>query len=205
MTNPEDYLIDGIEQEDAPIPVWWKRSSLFLLMCCPLYLLYFHAGASGRSAVDQYESKIQAITKKKYAEIGDLQPDAATILKFVEKDNWVKVGKVIFKSKCATCHGREAEGKIGPNLTDEHYKNVRKVEDIARVISNGANNNAMPAWNDKLLQNDIVLVSAYVASIRGTNADNGKGPEGMIIAEWEASPPSEPESDEPSSNQNEPQ
>ena len=184
MSNLENYTVDEIKQEDAPVPRWWRMAFLTLLSLCPLYLLYFHAGAEGRSAVDSYEAKLEAITRKKYAEIGDLTADSATILKFMDQPNWVKVGKVVFKSNCSTCHGREGEGKIGPNLTDGHYKNVRGLEDIARVVNEGANNNAMPAWKDRLHQNDVVLVAAYVASLRGTDAEGGKGPEGVEIPAW---------------------
>lgn len=194
MVDMQRYTIDEIEQQDAPVPGWWRIGFIGFLSICPLYLLYFHAGADGRSAVDRYEAKLEAITRKKYAEIGDLEPNADTILRFTKEDNWVKVGKVVFKSKCATCHGREAEGQIGPNLTDSFYKNVRKVEDIARVVLEGANNNAMPAWKDKMHPNDIVLVSAYVATLRGTDVEGGKGPEGSKIPEWSSETDSSNES-----------
>lgn len=184
MTSHEKYTVDGIRQEDAPVPAWWRIGFLTLMCLSPIYFLYFHSGAEGRSAVELYESKMEVMARKKYAEIGELQPTAATILEYMEKDNWLKVGKVVFKSQCANCHGRDGEGKIGPNLTDNYYKNVRAIEDIARVIAKGANNNAMPAWEDKLLTNDIVLVSAYVASLRDTNAEGGKGQEGSDIPPW---------------------
>lgn len=135
---------------------------------------------------DSYESALAASSQKLLDQIGTLEPNEATVVKYMNESNWVKVGKVIFKSKCATCHGREGEGNIGPNLTDDSYKNVRKIEDIVQVIVKGANNNAMPAWEDKLETNEIVLVSAYVASLRGTNVAGGKAAEGATISAWPA-------------------
>jgi len=73
-------------------------------------------------------------------------------------------------------------------LTDDFYKNVTNVEDIARVITKGAAGNAMPAWGNRLHPNDIVLLSAYVASLRQTNADGGKAPEGRVIPPWPEPP-----------------
>ena len=74
---------------------------------------------------------------------------------------------------------------MGPNLTDNYYKNVHKVEDIVRVIAQGAGNGAMPAWGTRLLPNEIVLVSAYVASLRDSGEhEGGKLPEGSEIPPW---------------------
>jgi hypothetical protein len=74
----------------------------------------------------------------------------------------------------------------GPNLTDENYLNVTKIEDIADVVTNGRKNGAMPAWKNELLPVEQVLVSAYVVSLRGKNLPSvgGRGKEGDIIAPW---------------------
>jgi hypothetical protein len=62
------------------------------------------------------------------------------------------------KTKCVSCHGRRGEGKAGPNLTDDHWKNVRNVDVIAKVIENGAANGSMAAWKNCLShQNQIVF------------------------------------------------
>jgi cytochrome c oxidase cbb3-type subunit III len=37
------------------------------------------------------------------------------------------------------------------------------------VIADGAGNGAMPAWRNRLHPNELLLVSAYVASLRGQN------------------------------------
>ena len=42
----------------------------------------------------------------------------------------------------------------------------------------------MPAWGAKLNQTQIVIVSAYVASLRDTNGAGGKAPQGTPIAPW---------------------
>ncbi len=51
-------------------------------------------------------------------------------------------------------------------------------------ILNGANGGAMPAWKSKLSVNEIVLVSSYVASLRGTTPATAKAAEGNKIAPW---------------------
>jgi cytochrome c oxidase cbb3-type subunit 3 len=74
----------------------------------------------------------------------------------------------------------------GPNLTDERYLNVEKITDIVDVLTKGRANGAMPAWGNRLSPNDIVRVSAFVASLRGQNKP-GKAPEpnSKLIPPWE--------------------
>ncbi len=187
MAEKQDYISDGIEELEAPIPKWWKNTWLFLIVLCPTYMMFYHIGPD-RGMEAEYDAAATRISLAKYAEIGELEPNAAAILTYMNKPNWVKLGKSIFKSKCANCHGRNAEGNVGPNLTDEKYTNIKEAADIAKVILKGANNNAMPAWEDKLQTNDVVMVSAYVASLRGTNASGGKAAEGFDIEPWPAPP-----------------
>lgn len=184
MANQKDYIVDGIDQEAGRVPRWWKNVLLTFCAFCPFYMLYYHVGAPGRSLADSYDNRLAAAAKARFAELGDLKADEPTVLEFMQQDNWVKVGKQVFKSNCATCHGRDGEGQVGPNLTDENYKHIRDVGDIVKVILKGANNNAMPAWEEKLDVNEVVMVSAYVANLRGTNVDGGKAAEGIEIAPW---------------------
>jgi cytochrome c oxidase cbb3-type subunit 3 len=119
-----------------------------------------------------------------FEEIGELQPTAETIVEYMQKDNWLRVGKIVFQTHCVSCHDREGQGKVGPNLTDEYFKNVTNIEDIATVINNGAAAGAMPKWSNRLHPNEIVLVSAYVANMRGQNLSGPRGAEGKVIPDW---------------------
>lgn len=187
-TDPlTDHAYDGIQEYDNPMPGWWKWTFIGSIVFSVFYAMYFHIGAPGRSMLDEYDTALAKNTRLQFKEIGDLKPDAATILTYMNKDNWLRVGQVVYKTNCVSCHGRKGEGVVGPNLTDEVYKNVRSVEDIARVINQGAANGAMPAWANRLHQNEVVMVAAYVASLRGTN-ETGKGPEGNAIDPWPALP-----------------
>ena len=186
------HSYDGIQEFDNPLPGWWKWMFVGSIVYSMFYALFFHIGAPGRSMTDQYDAALAANTRLQFSEIGDLEPTADNILLYANKKSWVNVGQTIFKTNCVSCHGRHGEGKVGPNLTDDFYKNVHKVEDIARVINKGAGNGAMPAWENRLHPNEVVLVSAYVSSLRGTKPEGeAKGPEGSEIPAWPA-PPAEP-------------
>ena len=191
MSKDSEFIFDGIEQETGSVPKWWKHTFVWSLVFCPFYFIVYNTGAPGRSMTELYDTALAESSRKRLAEMGELKPDEKTILQVTAKGSWVKVGKVVFKQQCASCHGVSGEGLVGPNLTDDAYKHVRKVEDIGRVILQGANNNAMPAWQDKLEPNEIVLLTAYVATIRGTNVAGGKPAEGSEIEPWPPVPPSE--------------
>ena len=121
-----------------------------------------------------------------FSEIGELEVNRENILEYMKKDKWLAVGEVVFKANCVSCHGADGGGLVGPNLTDDNWKNVSKVEDIATVIMNGAAKGAMPAWKNRLSHpNQFVLTAAYVARMREKPV-SGKAPEGdIIIKSWE--------------------
>lgn len=181
-----DHSYDGIQEFDNPLPGWWKWTFVGSFVFSVFYLMYFHIGAPGRSIIDQYDRQSARLTMAQYGKIGDLTADEETIRQFYADESWLRVGAGLFKTKCVSCHGSKGEGNVGPNLTDDYFKNLRDLEGIARVIDRGAANGAMPAWGNRLDHpNDLVMLSAYVASLRGTQpGGNAKGPEGSEIPPW---------------------
>lgn len=178
------HVYDGIEEYDNPLPGWWKWIFIATIAFCPPYWIYYHGGTPGRSIEDGYSVALAENTRLQFEEIGELQPTEQTIVKYMHEDSWRRVGRIVFQTHCVSCHGRDGEGKVGPNLTDEFYKNATNLEGIASVINNGAAAGAMPRWSNRLHPNEIVLVAAYVASLRGENLAGPRGPEGKEIAPW---------------------
>ncbi len=183
--NLTGHSYDGIQEYDNPLPGWWKFLFWVSIFIAPIYYFYFHAGVEGRTIHDQYNTHMADIFELRFSEIGELEPDRETIMKYMlEEKKWMAVGAVVYKTNCVSCHGADGGGLVGPNLTDDHWKNVRNIEDIAKVIQDGAANGAMPAWKNRLShQNQVVLTAAYVASLRENPVD-GKAPEGNKIGPW---------------------
>jgi cytochrome c oxidase cbb3-type subunit 3 len=178
------HAYDGITEYDNPLPGWWTWLFIVSIVFSFFYMIYTHCGEPGRSIHDHYSDALAANLRLQFAELGELKPDRATILKYMNDPRWGKVGEVAFKTNCVSCHGDKGEGKVGPNLCDEAWKNVTTVEDIAKVILAGANGQAMPAWKTRLHPNELVLVASYVASLRGSNPSGAKPPEGQVIPAW---------------------
>ncbi len=183
-TQLKDHNYDGIEEYDNPLPGWWSALFALSAVYAVLYIIYFHFG-SGTSIHAAYDQEVAEMFTKRFSQIGELEPNRETIEKYMQDPKWLAVGKSVYLGNCVSCHGQNAEGLVGPNLTDDHWKNVKKLEDIASVIENGAANGAMPAWRDRLSHvNQIVLTAAYVASLRGSQPSGGKPPEGETIPPW---------------------
>ena len=188
---------DGIQQYDHPLPKWWIWLFVGCIVFAPPYFWFYHNGTEGRSLADQHDQQLAGNLKLQFSQMGELKADRETLVRFVYEDSWLRVGRSIFKTNCVSCHGRDGIGQVGPNLQDNHYKNVSDVADILRVLQNGANAGAMPAWKSKLSTNEIVLVSAYVASLRGTGDGSGKPAEGREIPPWPQAPSETESAEEP--------
>ena len=188
-----DHYYDGIQEFDNPTPGWWWylfNATIFFSIC---YFIFFQFSSYAWTDKSYYDQTVAENLQLQFGEIGTLVNDEATILKYMKDDKWLLVGKTVFAGRCVSCHGSNAAGVIGPNLTDNNYKNVKKIADIGTVIANGAANGAMPAWKTQLHPNEVVLTAAYIASMRGQNIA-GRAPEGDVIPPWPVAPaaPAEP-------------
>ena len=183
-TKPMDHVYDGIQEYDNPLPGWWTWLFVASILFSIGYWVYFHSNEPGRSEMDGYTREVAEDLRIRFAEIGTLTPDRTTLLKYMNDPKWRTVGEIVYKTNCVSCHGDKGEGKVGPNLCDDTWKNVKSIEDIAAVVGAGANNQAMPAWKNRLHPNELVLVSSYIASLRGSNPPGAKAAEGTAIPPW---------------------
>jgi cytochrome c oxidase cbb3-type subunit III len=184
-----DHMYDGIQEYDNPLPGWWVWLFLLTIVVSPIYWAYYHFGTPGRSIYDDYADAVASNLRQQFSEIGELKPDRDTLLKYLNDKRWLAVGESVYKVQCVSCHGTKGEGKVGPNLCDDHWKNVKQIEDVAKVVAEGAAGRAMPAWANRLHPNELVLVSCYVASLRGSlPAGEGKTAEGNVIPPWTQQP-----------------
>lgn len=178
-----DHAYDGIQEFDNPTPGWWTWLFVLTVIFSGVYFLFVTLAGGQLSPIGFYDRAVTADLQTQFAALGDLKPDAATILKLSKDEKWLKVGASIFTANCASCHGGEGQGLSGPNLTDDAYLHVKAVEDLADVVVKGRNNNAMPPWGNRLRTNEVVLVSSYVASLRGKNRP-GRELQGSSIPAW---------------------
>ena len=93
------------------------------------------------------------------------------------------VGATLFHDHCAACHGREGQGQVGPNLTDDFWIHGGSITDIFKTIKYGYTDKGMKSWKDDLSPSQIAMVASFIKSIHGTNPPNAKEKQGELYKE----------------------
>lgn len=90
-------------------------------------------------------------------------------------------GKQTYVTNCASCHGMEGQGGIGPNMTDNYYIHGDDINDIMNVLIKGVVAKGMISWKGILSDQKMTEVASYIMSLRGTNPPNPKTPQGELV------------------------
>jgi len=78
-------------------------------------------------------------------------------------------GADLFKQKCSMCHGVDGKGYSAlktPDFTDPKVQASLTDEEITEVIKNGKKGTAMPAFGDKLSDEQIKSLVTYIRSLK---------------------------------------
>jgi cytochrome c oxidase cbb3-type subunit III len=81
-----------------------------------------------------------------------------------EGGDQVAAGKLLFTQKCAACHGADATGGFGPDLTAKTFKFGRTRDAIATTIK-GGRPGGMPAFGNQLSAEQIASLAAFIESL----------------------------------------
>ena len=77
-------------------------------------------------------------------------------------------GGDLFKEKCSMCHGADGKGYAAlktPDFTDPKVQASLTDQEIAQTIKNGKKGTAMPAFADKLSDDEIQSLVTYIRSL----------------------------------------
>ena len=179
-----DHEYDGITEYDNPTPGWWHAIFIGSILFSFVYFAFYQWSPLATNMYQAHANAEVRVLRQKFGEIGELAADEQTIIDYMGQEDWMAYAASVYKGNCVSCHGSQGEGLVGPNLTDNAYKNVTSLTDIHKVLVEGANNGAMPAWGTRLHPNELVLLSSYVASMRGGNLTGPRPPEGDQIPAW---------------------
>ena len=177
------HSYDGIREYDNPLPSWWSLVFIATIAFSLLYFAYYDIAGWGRSPADSYRVALagwQSIYKA-----GPSGGDGPSVTEEMlaagtENPDVVARGAEVFAARCIGCHGANAAGQIGPNLTDLYQVHGATRMDLYGTIVGGAPGTAMIAWGETLKPNEIVAVTTFVSSLRGKNL-TGKEPQGKPV------------------------
>ena len=183
-----DHNYDGIQEYDNPTPGWWYLIFGGSIAFGVLYIFVYHFSTLVPSMPERHAAAEAKALEARFAELNTLPLGEEKVVAIMSNADWLTRGETIFVQSCALCHQADGRGSIGPNLTDEYYKNVETLMTMSDFIAEGSPNGAMPPQKTLLNDNEIALVTAYVASLRGKNLPTGDGvlPDylGHEIAPW---------------------
>ncbi len=182
-----DHEYDGITEYDNPTPGWWHMLFIATVVFSAFYAVFWHASELAWTPYDALASDKKDYYGRLFAVLGTLSPDEPTMFRMMADERWMNFGGSVFAANCAVCHGSTGSGITGPNLTDDSWINVEKMTDIFRVITEGVGAKGMPAWGNRLTENERILVASFVANMR-SHPQPGKPPEGKPIPPWGPAP-----------------
>ncbi len=180
--SPQEELrhhsFDGIQEYDNPLPTWWLFLFWATIFASAFYVVYYHFG-HGESVEGQYDRTMLVVSDMQMKEILKLGPITNQTINGLKTDqSKMLAAQALFVGKCGPCHGNRAEGNIGPNLTDDFWLHGALPTQIYRTIMEGVPAKGMLSWKTQLPVGQILTLSAYVDSLKGSAPPNPKAPQG---------------------------
>ncbi len=179
---------DGIHEYDNPLPTWFLYLFLGSILFSCLYSAYYfaHSQAVAKAAgvgVNLSSSGVRLKIEQVRAEAALAGQEAKELhgeelLSFLKSPGNVSQGESVYKTNCASCHGDQGQGTVGPNLVDRYWLHGGSPDALVESISHGYPDKGMPPWESVLGKRKVRLAAAYVLSIRGNPVDNPKPPQG---------------------------
>jgi len=188
MEKEKDILMehdfDGIKELDNRIPPWFNYLFYGTIIFAIIYMLDYHVLKTGKLPAQEYQEEMHmaALQRAELIKSGALVNE--NNVKLLTDASALSDGKDVFKTDCVPCHGENAQGIIGPNLTDRYWIHGGGIKNVFKTIKYGVPSKGMLTWEGKLNPREIQEVASYVLSLQGTNPPNAKAPQGQI---WEGS------------------
>lgn len=170
-----DY--DGITEYDNPLPIWWVATFIGTVIFSFIYFLHYEI-AGGSTLKQELKVALEQIEKVKAAQPSDDLSEEELTKVFKDEKN-IALGAQVYAGKCAVCHGNDLQGVIGPNLVDQFWLHTKGTKGgIVHTVGVGVPEKGMPPWKDLLKGPEILAVSSFIYSKKGSSPANPKAPQG---------------------------
>lgn len=177
-----DY--DGIRELDNRLPPWWLYGFYACVVFALVYLYRFEVVHTAPSTIQEYEIAMADAVKEKeeYLKHAASKVDENSVVLLTDASA-LSEGKKLFGASCSPCHGAEAQGVVGPNLTDDYWLYEGGVKDVFKIIKYGVPEKGMKSWKDDFSPVQIAQISSYIKSLHGSKPTNAKEPQGEVYKE----------------------
>lgn len=181
---PLDHDFDGIQEYDNRLPNWWLFTLYGSIVFSVGYWLFYHTFSVGFTQDQGWKREEEVAAQAQIEREMGKPVTAESLLLMTKVPAQLEAGARLFQQKCAQCHGAQAAGDIGPNLTDEFWLHGPDPVQIYNTVMNGVLDKGMQAWKDQLGPVRVRQAVAFVLTRKGLNVP-GKAPQGKPTAEWD--------------------
>jgi cytochrome c oxidase cbb3-type subunit 3 len=143
-------------------------------------MIRFHVIGSGDVQEEEYLAEMQAAAYERQLLVASGAFINEETVKFTSDAAALAEGKDVFDKNCATCHGFNGEGLVGPNLTDDYWIHGGGIQNVFKTVKYGIPSKGMISWEGQLDPNQMQNVSSYVLTLHGTDPPNQKQAEGEL-------------------------
>lgn len=188
VPNEEDVMLDhnydGIIELDNSLPPWWVKMFYITIITAVIYMFHYHVFKTGKLQTEEYTTELQTaeLEKESFRKLSANNVDETTVT-LLNVTAELDQGKTLFISKCSPCHGKNAEGIVGPNLTDEYWMHGGGIKNVFKSIKYGIPQKGMIAWETQMTPTDIQKVASYILSVKGSKPANAKEAQGDLYKE----------------------
>ncbi len=183
MAEYDDTVIheaDGIQELDNKLPRWWLLLFYISIVFAFLYLMFYHVMGIGKLQHAKYEREV-ARAEARLAARQALAGNSFDYSLASLDASVLAQGSELYAIHCATCHHSTGRGLIGPNLTDAYWIHGPTFDNTMHVIAEGVLEKGMQSWKNMLSENQRHAVASYIYSLRGSNPDTPRAPEGNLV------------------------
>jgi mono/diheme cytochrome c family protein len=97
------------------------------------------------------------------------EPTLRADAKAQQQRSYEAIGRDLFASSCASCHGKDATGGSAPVLNSKEFLKATSDPQIENVVSGGISGTEMPAWNlafgGTLTDEQVQQITTYLRSL----------------------------------------
>ena len=169
----KQHSFDGIQEYDNDLPRWWLALLVLSVIWAGFYGFYYHVQGNPLGA-EMLAVEVAAINEERARHSTGPLPEEL-LRELSHNAERVAKGKALFNAnQCATCHGPEAAGLIGPNLRDDWWIYGSDMTTIVETITLGRLNGALPPQGKNLSSDEIHNLACFIADHNRSSKTSGK-------------------------------
>ncbi len=155
---------DGIRYRiETKSPLVFRVLFSVLIIWAVCFMGYYLFG--GWSSPAEFAQKKQAKQEQLTANQGKGEGvPAVGSHKEATKEEYLALGKKEYAERCVACHGPDAKGGIGPDLTRKEYKYGKAAQAVAESIT-GGRPGGMPSFKNDLSHEKTEGLVQYILSL----------------------------------------